>query len=587
MNDARPLEHHDDGRSVRRAMRATALGFLVALVAKILVWPPEDPEEIWITWYLFRQQDAPMLVLGALLLFMLPFAPKIRLPGFTSPGARFRLVVLVAAAVFACGAIGRIYLFEGFDFSRDEFMAVFDAKIFASGRLFASLPLEWRPFADSLQPQYMAPLKGGEWVASFYLPLNAMSRALFGVFASPVIMNPLLAAGSVLLVHSLARDLWPSRPDAALVAVLLLATSSQVLFMSMTSYAMTGHLFLNLLWLRYFLKGRVLGHGGALIMGFMACGLHQFVFHPLFAAPFIARLWRPGDRRLCIFYGLAYGGMILFWVSYLRVALLWEGVEPPVADGAVDGGASQLIILILAYLGRFETAATMPLFLNLLRLIAWQNLLLVPLCALAWRAIREDQGVASQLAAGIALTLLAMFVLSPFQGHGWGYRYLHGLLGSFCLLAGYGWIRATPSGDQDSKASSPLRAFAGASLFAVLIAGPLHAYQARVLIAPSIAADRAIASADVDIVLVDDDGVQQGHDFVRNDPFLRNRPLTLYAWFLEPGQLESLCGRYRLALFGREHIARFGLFATLDPMAERSRRLRERLASLNCAPVMK
>jgi hypothetical protein len=248
-------------------------------------------------------------------------------------------------------------------------------------------------------------------------------------------------------------------------------------------------------------------------------------------------------------------------------------------------GASYLVSQILEYLGRFEPMAAMPLFFNLLRLIAWQNLLLLPLCALAWRAIREDEGLASQLAAGIALTLLAMFVLSPFQGHGWGFRYLHGLLGSFCLLAAYGWVRATPDG-VSAKTTSPMRAFVWAGLFSVLIALPLHAIQARTLIAPSMAADRAIAAADVDIVLIDDDGVQHGHDFVRNDPFLRNRPITLYAWYLEPGQLEGLCSRYRLALFGREHIARFGLFATPGPMAERSLKLRETLGRLNCAPVM-
>ena len=90
----------------------------------------------------------------------------------------------------------------------------------------------------------------------------------------------------------------------------------------------------------------------------------------------------------------------------------------------------------------------------------------------------------------------------------------------------------------------------------------------------------------MDLVLIDDDGVQHGHDFVRNDPFLRNRPITLYVWFLEPGELEGLCSRYRLALFGREHIARFGLFATSGPMAERSLKLRETLGRLNCAPVM-
>ena len=585
MSDARRLHPDDGAQRLRRAMLATALVVLSAMVAKIFIWPPDDPDSIWSTWYFFMQQDAPMLVLAAVALVLLPFAPKLPLPLFPSSGRRLLLVVLLAAAVFACGSLGRFYIFEGFDLSRDEFLAVFDAKIFSTGRLFASLPAEWRPFAEALQPQYMAPLKGGAQVVSAYLPLNAMARAEFGVVADPALLNPLLAAGAVLLLYGQARDLWPARPDAALVAVILLATSSQLLFMSMTSYAMTAHLFLNLLWLRCFLRGSAWGHGCALALGCLACGLHQFVFHPLFAAPFIARLWRPGDRRLCVSYVLAYGAMILFWGSYLRLALLWEGASA-LGAGAADMGASDLMARILEYLDRFEPAASLPFFLNLLRLVAWQSLLLAPLCILAWQAIRRDEGLASQLAAGIALTLLAMFVLSPFQGHGWGYRYLHGLLGSLCLLGGYGWIQVT-SGAEGTRASLSVRCFAWASLFAVLIALPLHARQARALTAPSLAAEQAIASADVDVVLVDDDGVQQGHDFVRNDPFLRNRPLTLYVWFLEPGQLEALCGRYRLALFGREHRAQFGLFATNEPMAERSRILRERLGSLNCAPIMR
>jgi len=48
-----------------------------------------------------------------------------------------------------------------------------------------------------------------------------------------------------------------------------------------------------------------------------------------------------------------------------------------------------------------------------------------------------------ELVAGLVLTLLAMFMLLPYQGHGWGYRYLHGLIGSAALLGGYGWITLT------------------------------------------------------------------------------------------------------------------------------------------------
>ena len=38
------------------------------------------------------------------------------------------------------------------------------------------------------------------------------------------------------------------------------------------------------------------------------------------------------------------------------------------------------------------------------------------------------------LAAGIVLTLLAMLILLPYQDIGWGYRYVHGVIGSAALI---------------------------------------------------------------------------------------------------------------------------------------------------------
>jgi membrane associated rhomboid family serine protease len=62
----------------------------------------------------------------------------------------------------------------------------------------------------------------------------------------------LLAALAVVAIFGVARRLWPARLDAALLSALLVATSLQVLVTSMTSYAMTAHLTLNLIWLWLF-----------------------------------------------------------------------------------------------------------------------------------------------------------------------------------------------------------------------------------------------------------------------------------------------------------------------------------------------
>ena len=81
--------------------------------------------------------------------------------------------------------------------------------------------------------------------------------------------------------------------------------------------------------------------------------------------------------------------------------------------------------------------------LNLLRFLAWQSPLVIPLALVGLFAGRSRNATIVDLAAGIVLTLGVVLVLMPFQGHGWGYRYLHGFLGSLSLIAAQGWIHVT------------------------------------------------------------------------------------------------------------------------------------------------
>ena len=60
---------------------------------------------------------------------------------------------------------------------------------------------------------------------------------------------------------------------------MLLASSPQFLITSMTSYAMSAYLALNLLWLWLFLRDTPRAHLAAMTVGFAACGLHQLIFH--------------------------------------------------------------------------------------------------------------------------------------------------------------------------------------------------------------------------------------------------------------------------------------------------------------------
>src|SRR3546814_1864300 len=55
------------------------------------------------------------------------------------------------------------------------------------------------------------------------------------------------------------------------------------------------------------------GHFGAAVVAFLAIGLHQLQFHPLFAAGFL--FWIVLQRRwgLAAFYAVVYALIILFW----------------------------------------------------------------------------------------------------------------------------------------------------------------------------------------------------------------------------------------------------------------------------------
>ena len=77
--------------------------------------------------------------------------------------------------------------------------------------------------------------------------------------------------------------------------------------------------------------------------------------------------------------------------------------------------------------------------LNLIRFFSWQNLALLPLLIGAVPLAVRDRGLAQALLLGIVVWLAFVAFIIPYQGLGWGYRYLSPYLGSFALLAGYGY----------------------------------------------------------------------------------------------------------------------------------------------------
>jgi len=503
-----------------------------------------------LTTRLFWTQDFGCLLVAASLLLICGLLGVPRVDGAISPWlARPERTVLCLGALAAVGIAGTYALTHGFHLSRDEMMADFDATIFRSGRLIAPVPMFWRPFVRALVPIFLRPIPGSVGLISAYLPGNAALRALVGLVASPNWTSPLLAGLAVLALFRVARKLWPAQPEPVVATVLTLTTSAQMLATASTSFAMTAHMAVNLVWLCLFLRDDRIGHAGAIVAGFIGTGLHQIVFHPLFVAPFILQLILQRRWRLSALYVGAYAAICTFWVAYPGIIL--AGVAAP-ADQTMAAAGPHFLAHVAKMIETFSLGLNLELTLtNLLRLLAWQNIVILPLLIASLAAIKRGDGVARPLALGVALTTLVPFLLMAWQGNGWGYRYLHGCLGNLALLAGYGWLNLTAHSGSDQRGRA-LSWLAIATAFSVLVLLPAHVLQMQHFEAPYRDAEAAIRHAPTDVVFVDPSQMPFAIDLVRNDPFLRNRPKILLLTHLGDAQIATLCSRFSVSVFDRQ-----------------------------------
>jgi len=174
----------------------------------------------------------------------------------------------------------------------------------------------------------------------------------------------------------------------------------------------------------------------------------------------------------------------------------------------------------------------------------------------AWR----QGGVLRALAAGVLLTLTVVTIVMPVQGHGWGYRYLHGLLGSVSLVAALGWVRLTS--ETGPRRWAPQAAWAGLLAFSIVslaILLPIRCLQARDFITPFAKAQTAMEQTNADIVLINADKTFYAADLVRNQPLLTNRPKIMNLAALNTAQIDSLCHDQTVALFDESDAKAFGI----------------------------
>lgn len=527
--------------SARRLFLAGAIGLTLWLGATFL-WHVTYRQGISLAVILLLDQDFPAL-LGSLLLLALA-APWAEGKGFALPRPTARIVVPLILLLGMAAWAGHYALFQNYAISRDEEVARFAAAYMREGLFARPIPVEWEPYRRAIMPEFFSPFGAADYWTAAYLPVNSAIQAIFWQLGDPNLAGPALLMAGLFALWRVALHLMPDRPDAVWVTVLLGFSSSQLWVTAMTPYAMTGHFALNMIWLALVLRGGVVGHLSAGVVALIAAGLHQWHFPPIFIAPFI--LWMLLARRWAVaaFHTLTLVAIVIVW------AKLWPGFLLHALGAPTDirpsAGVADKVGSLFQRLGdRWQ-----PLV-NISRYVAWNNILMVPLAVLGMAAMRWRTMIRGQeIALPLALGCLAGCMLALAQGYGWGFRYAHGFIGPFCLLAGLGWARFRPEG-----AMRPI-------LLALLITALSSAFlvwRTHAFVAPYAASHKLIDSSQADVVLIDPRGGLYVTDLVRGRDGVPGKPMVMNLGMLTLEQVDMLCASYVVELFDRAEFRPLGV----------------------------
>lgn len=531
---------------IKRIVGALAVLSLIAVGMTMMVGEPSN-----LTMFYLERQDRWLLSIGTVLLLaaaLIPWQRQKRLAG------SWKLAVGLGIGMATLAFAGHWLVLGGYDMSRDEQMATFDAAVFARGQLFAPLPAFWHDHANALNTLFMYPAdhRGG-WVSS-YLPFNALIRAGLSFVGNPALTGPLMIFVGAVALWGCARRIWPDDHEAGIVALLLYLCSGQVIVNGMTSYAMPAHLTLNLIWLWLFLRRKWAADCIAIAVGFVAVGLHQPLMHPMFAAPLLFLLVIERSWNRAAFYCLSYALIGMFWLWWPNLMWALVQVDPQALKPA---GIDYLTRLVQALQqGGLSGPANMEA--NLLRFVAWQHLLLLPLIGLALHVIRHNR-LAAALGGGCLLTIVVMLVILPYQGHGFGYRYLNGLIGNVILLAVFGW----------KEIKADLARWRGllvtTTVFGLAVMLPTQLAMAHAFYRPWALVSAQLDQIRSDYVIIGGGDVPFSQDLVINPPTLDRQPVRLVREAMDRSMIADLCaGHPSVALVGDRLLAPIGRYFKPD-----------------------
>jgi hypothetical protein len=419
----------------------------------------------------------------------------------------------VALASMAMLALGTILIYHDYPLSMDEYAAVFQAKIFASGRLVAQLPrnlVDWLVVSGFNGSFLVASPESGRAI-EHYWPGFAALLAPFELLNVPWLCNPMLAGLAIVLIYRITVEITGDR-RAAGWALLFTVASGGFVANALSYYSMQAHMTANLLFAALLLKPtehRALAAG---LVGSLALILHNPVPHALFAIPWLAAMALEREQRRFLL------PLILGYLPGLALGLGWLTWRADIGSGAhgvaaVHGVAYGVFAWPDATLLNMRVAALAKMWL-------W-TLPCLFIFALLGRHRLGDNRTVRLLTQSAVLTFAGYLFVRFDQGHGWGFRYFQSAWGAVPILAGCAMTNR-------SNTSRRLVSFAGAAaILNLMVVMPFQMHEISEVIAQHLAQLPPPQRPGNNVYFIHPRGGSYLADMVQFDPLLRDQDLTL------------------------------------------------------------